>query len=228
MNNKDVIKKYIKSLLFEQNDMDYRMDHTAPDKESGAPLYDLSSIFPGIYENPSYYLTAHSSDSEALSIIRSYRDKPNKTVVIYRAVIYNNYKEKELGYYRYEKLSEYKSYAKRFIKIPSKFHIDIPREVKSNYGLFLDYIDGELSELEPGYLDGSLKKEYSEYKKSIRKMFVINPGDWVAITKEYAEDHGKGHSVGSGYKYKIVSMRVKASQVYNSGDSIQEWGYDPS
>lgn len=50
----------------------------------------------------------------------------------------------------------------------------------------------------------------------------INPGDWVAITKSYAEDHGEG--LGD---YKILAKQVKAGEIFTSGDSIQEWGYWP-
>jgi len=51
----------------------------------------------------------------------------------------------------------------------------------------------------------------------------INPGDWVTIVREYAEDHG--NSVFDG-DYKIITKQVKASQIFTNGDSIQEWGYD--
>lgn len=50
----------------------------------------------------------------------------------------------------------------------------------------------------------------------------INAGDWVAITKSYAEDHGEG--LGD---FKVISKQVKAGEIFTSGDSIQEWGYWP-
>lgn len=53
----------------------------------------------------------------------------------------------------------------------------------------------------------------------------INRGDWVAITQEYARDHGE--SVLRG-EYKIITKKVKAKDIYTNGDSIQEWGYDPA
>ena len=53
----------------------------------------------------------------------------------------------------------------------------------------------------------------------------INRGDWVAITQEYARDHGE--SVLRG-EYKIITKKVKARDIYTNGDSIQEWGYDPA
>lgn len=53
----------------------------------------------------------------------------------------------------------------------------------------------------------------------------INRGDWVAITQEYASDHGESVLRGD---YKIITKKVKARDIYTNGDSIQEWGYDPA
>jgi hypothetical protein len=53
----------------------------------------------------------------------------------------------------------------------------------------------------------------------------INRGDWVAITQEYARDHGESVLRGD---YKIITKKVKARDIYTNGDSIQEWGYDPA
>lgn len=50
----------------------------------------------------------------------------------------------------------------------------------------------------------------------------INPGDWVTITKEYAQEH-----IGSDEGYKIISKKVKAKEIANDGNSIHEFGYDP-
>jgi hypothetical protein len=52
----------------------------------------------------------------------------------------------------------------------------------------------------------------------------INPGDWVTLTKDYAEEHGQGPLKGD---YKIIKKKVKASDIYTNADSIHEWGYDP-
>jgi hypothetical protein len=52
----------------------------------------------------------------------------------------------------------------------------------------------------------------------------IRPGDWIAITRGYAQDHGESRFDGD---YKIISKMVKAKDIYTNGDSIQEWGYDP-
>jgi hypothetical protein len=52
----------------------------------------------------------------------------------------------------------------------------------------------------------------------------INPGDWVAIHPQYAKDHGESALNGN---YKILKKTVNARDLYTSGDSHHEWGYDP-
>lgn len=53
----------------------------------------------------------------------------------------------------------------------------------------------------------------------------INSGDWVTISLDYAHGHG-AHALND--EYKIVSQKVKAKDLVTDGNSIQEWGYDPS
>lgn len=52
----------------------------------------------------------------------------------------------------------------------------------------------------------------------------INVGDWVTITRAYAQGHGESALRGA---YRILSQSVKARDIFTNGDSIQEWGYDP-
>ena len=53
----------------------------------------------------------------------------------------------------------------------------------------------------------------------------INPGDWVTPFKAYAEEHGESNLNND---YKIVSLDVKASDIFTEGNSWLEWGYDPA
>lgn len=53
---------------------------------------------------------------------------------------------------------------------------------------------------------------------------AINFGDWVALTKDYADEHGEARFDG---EYKIIEQVVKASDLYTDGNSIHEWGYSP-
>jgi len=53
----------------------------------------------------------------------------------------------------------------------------------------------------------------------------INPGDWVTINRQYANQHGSSW-VNDG-KYRIIEAEVPAKSLTTSGDSIHEWGYFP-
>jgi hypothetical protein len=53
----------------------------------------------------------------------------------------------------------------------------------------------------------------------------INPGDWVTTNKKYAKQHGESNLTG---EYRILSKTVKARDIFTNGDSIFEWGYNPS
>ena len=51
----------------------------------------------------------------------------------------------------------------------------------------------------------------------------VRNGDWIAITREYAEEHGE-RMFDDGYR--ILENKVPAKHIYGNGDSIHEWGYD--
>lgn len=51
----------------------------------------------------------------------------------------------------------------------------------------------------------------------------IRNGDWVAISREYAEEHGESVL---DEDYRIIENKVPAKHVFGNGDSINEWGYD--
>lgn len=68
-------------------------------------------------------------------------------------------------------------------------------------------------------------KVYNEaMKKDAPLKHMIRPGDWVAINKDYAKEHGDSVLQGD---YKVASMRVPAKHVWTNGDSVHEWGYHP-
>lgn len=54
------------------------------------------------------------------------------------------------------------------------------------------------------------------------KETAVRNGDWVSVSKSYAELHGKAHLDG----YKIISNRVPAKHVYTDANSLNEQGYD--
>jgi hypothetical protein len=52
----------------------------------------------------------------------------------------------------------------------------------------------------------------------------IKPGDWVTPVREYAEGHGNRFEEGS----RIISRKVKASELFTEGNSIFEYGWQPT
>lgn len=52
----------------------------------------------------------------------------------------------------------------------------------------------------------------------------INNGDWVTLSKSYAEWHNQSQFDGKG---NILEMKVKATDVQYAGDDINEFGYFP-
>ncbi len=52
----------------------------------------------------------------------------------------------------------------------------------------------------------------------------INKGDWVTLSKKYAEYHNNSQFKGKG---NIIELKVKAKDVQYAGDDINEFGYFP-
>lgn len=71
---------------------DYRGLHTAPTKDSGAPLHDLTgggTVYPDDIYSPmakQYYGTGESGDARLFQKIHSLKGKPNELVDVWRAV----------------------------------------------------------------------------------------------------------------------------------------------
>ena len=77
--------------LYESITQDYRGTHTAPDKDSGAPIYDLTQIYPDDIYTPKaarYYGDEAGSihDQQVIRLFMSLQGKPEAQVKIYRAV----------------------------------------------------------------------------------------------------------------------------------------------
>ena len=73
-------------------DTSYRGSHAAPNREFGAPLFELNKIYPDdIYSPGAARLYGHGGDAVAMDkrtaqILRAFRGKPDAEVTIYRAV----------------------------------------------------------------------------------------------------------------------------------------------
>ena len=182
------------------DDGDYRGMHMAPDADSGAPLHNLTGVYPDdVYSSSSirYYGTGNDSfDAAAVDVVRRFRNKPNADVTVYRAVPIS----RDEQILRLEKQQKYILQYGR-----------VPRGVSTNLH-HSDYYDKLASEL-----DALRNQEESE-------LVSINPGDWVTPVRQYAVEHGEGVLRGD---YEIIKKRVKAKDIYTNGDSWLEWGYDP-
>jgi hypothetical protein len=53
----------------------------------------------------------------------------------------------------------------------------------------------------------------------------INPGDWVTLSPTYANEHGRSN-VSSGFD--VLSKVIPAKDLWFDGDSVNEFGYDPT
>ena len=52
----------------------------------------------------------------------------------------------------------------------------------------------------------------------------INRGDWVALSREYADTHAYD-LLGPDQDGVVITARVPASAVFTDGNSLEEWGY---
>ena len=188
----------------DEDDDQYQGSHTAPDRGQGAPLHDLSSngIFPDdLYsaQGLRYYGNGSQEDAESYRIAMTYHNKPNALVTIYRSV-----PDALKGLQK--KISTLEKQKAMYMsrgKIPS----DAGRLTGTQW---YEWACEELEKLEA--LPTQQQPKYT-----------INDGDWVAVSKRYAVEHGKAHL---NNEYSIVSKKVRAKDIFCVGD-LSEWGYDP-
>lgn len=182
---------------------DYKGQHSAPNKEDGAPLHDLTKVYPEDIYTPngrSYYSTGEDRiDNQAFELINEMKGKPNALVTIYRAVPISSIR-------RIDEIEKQKKYIQKYGAIPPNVRTSI-----TDRSEYYDLISDELLELQG---------------KKNDDRFSINPGDWVTPFRSYAVEHGQSHLGGEG-KYEIVKRKVRARDIYTAGDSWAEWGYDP-
>ena len=81
---------------------------------------------------------------------------------------------------------------------------------------------------------GNPDKEITIYRAVPADVKKINAGDWVTITKGYAETHaeivatdGWMGLAGDMQDTRILKMKVRAGDLHSEGNSIQEWGWNP-
>lgn len=206
-----ILKSEKTSDLIKEQD-DYRGSHTAPDKTNGAPLHDLTKVYPDdIYSLKAarYYgdMGGDANDIESIRCMHFFKNKPNAKVKIYRAVPDIN---KEIN----DKV---------------KYYSDLIRHVNT-YGFppikdrHASGIFHELGYDKEKYID-KLSREITDLEAKRQNTIGINAGDWVTLNKNYAKQHGESALQG---KYKIVTKTVPAKTLYTDANSVHEFGYDPS
>lgn len=184
-------------------DEDYTGQHRPPDRESGAPLNDLTGegrIYPDDIYGPEaarYYGHGEPGlDNRTIGIIQALRDKPGASVKIYRAVPDDITTEEKI-----RKLEKQMAEFMRRGKVPEG------QERKGWYDLVSDEVER---------LKAIPQQDVDRVK--------INPGDWVTVNPDYAREHGKSTLRGN---YRLLSKTVRADEVFTNGDSIHEYGYWP-
>ena len=57
---------------------------------------------------------------------------------------------------------------------------------------------------------------------------TINSGDFVALSKKYADEHAaSGYGPDGQQPGKVIKQKVKASEIYSAGNDLNEFGYFP-
>lgn len=184
----------------------YRGQHTAPMKDGGAPLHDLTQIYPDdIYSSRAAQYYGHYGDGDpadqmAVSLMQRARNRPDMLVTMYRAVPYEKTAAQQIA----EIDKQMAQYMKRG---------DIPA---GSYLKGSDWYDNALRQKD---------KLLSLVEQQKPDALKINNGDWVTLSRAYAKEHGEGALNG---KYKILSQKVPARKLFTDGNSIHEFGYDES
>lgn len=177
---------------------DYIGEHSAPNRENGAPLYDITSN--GIYPKDFYTGRSHEYGDQS-GLIVQYHNKPNANVKIYRAVPYSPGKDELL-----HKIESWKELWMSRHTIPA----DVPEQISkgeehSYYDRLWDY-----------------EQEVRSRQEEEVQRIEINTGDWVSLNRSYAKEHGASNL---NNQYRIISKTVKAKCLWTEGNGFEEWGY---
>jgi hypothetical protein len=186
---------------------EYRGSHTAPSKgKESAPLHELNKIYPDdIYSSKAAQYYGHygqndPEDLKAIALMQAAKSNPNMDVTIYRAVPY----EKTIP----EQVNQLEKQMAAYLR-----RGNVPKDSALQGSAW--------------YENATRMKERLMSVEQLQQpeKLVINPNDWVTLNRNYAKEHGEGALNGN---YKIISMKVKAKDIYTDGNSIQEFGYDPA
>lgn len=209
--NEEILRQK-KLMQINEND-DYRIDHSAPDKDA-SPMYNLADVYgDDIYGNNAlryFGVYQNGTDRQCLHVIQSAKNKPNTPVKIYRAVpdVNNDVKQK------IKELRGLLDYHAKYRFFPMRNHIIYSLEDKYSIDNY-EYDDQQAK------IADDIQIQINQLIPTLTKPIKINSGDWVTINLEYAKEHGNSNLK----KFTIISKTVMAKQLFTYGDSIYEWGY---
>jgi len=218
------LKSFIRTFLLKETQDLYQGEHEAPSKHDGdasCPLWNMEPLFgKEIYSSDAVRLFGEGQpyDAQAISIIHSYKNKPNSFLTIYRAVPDLNFEIKN----KIKPLADLLNYHLTYGFFPIAFK----RTKEQNQ--IIDYLEDEKYKDVQDYDEkrnlilNDIKQQVETLSQQKSKPLTINDGDWVTTVKQYAKEHGESNL---NNKYKIISKKVRASEVYSEGNSIYEFGY---
>ena len=201
---KNSILKAVKNKVLKEDD-GYMEGHVAPNKNTGTSIDDLTDVYgEDIYSQKAarYFGEGYPYDQLAVNIVQSVRNKPDAKLKIYRAIPSVLTKIEKIA-----DAEKQKDYVLKTNKLPK------------------DVDNWETAEEYLGFLDREIERLKNLPDEDESGKMQINPGDWVGICKSYCVDHGKTQL---NNKFRILSKVVLAKQVFSEGNSIHEYGYDPS
>jgi len=74
-------------------------------------------------------------------------------------------------------------------------------------------------------IKGNPEAEVTVYRAGPKR--ELNKGDWITLSKTYAEGHADSWNTFEGENYKLHEFKVKAKDVLWDMNSLEEWGYYP-
>jgi hypothetical protein len=89
-----------------------------------------------------------------------------------------------------------------------------------------DYDDESYEAIMRAY--GDPDAEITIYRGVPKDVDDINSGDWVTLSKKYAEDHASyGYGPRGDEAGKVLYKKVKVKDVFSDGNDLNEFGYFP-
>lgn len=75
---------------------------------------------------------------------------------------------------------------------------------------------------------GDPDAEVTIYRGVPKDVDVINSGDWVTLSRRYAQDHAEyGYGADGDQAGKVISQKVKVKDIFSGGNDLNEFGYFP-